>query len=639
MISCLFCFMLPNMIFAEDKAYDNGYASYKYKETTDEFDLGYGVKFHRDLASVAVTNKIACYNPDENLGKERPDVVNILDIAGDAEIELIPYAVLKKSSWQASTVRGFAAEYETAHPGEKVLAAINGDFFALGDDVPSSTGGTVSNGDYYKTTSEHPLQQNIVFKNKKEGKKIFTVDSSIDPDFTTTFVPTVTVYDREGVELYKTECQKVNEECLENEVSMFYCPVINDNKKDVSPVDAGDIWLVEDPLQSVASVKNGYYGKGAITAKKESFTLNKRNIFGVSSKNPDLNKYLCIGNIIRCQYEFKDERLKDVENMLGFPYHLITNNVPIGGGSAENSDINYHPRTAIGQREDGSIVLAVVDGRQKDKGMWGATGMEMAAMMAYYGCVDAWNLDGGGSSTMLVRKMPGWSYPYGYFDDIYPTCPWYVTNSPSQSGERADGNCLLVVVKERREKMEITSMTPNPEFLVSIPNPDKFDDFLIRIDDREEKVKDNKATFKDLLPTVLYHAFLVGVKDGKKTSLLEELYFTVYLKPTRVSADLKLERGKSGTEIVISYDTDNKESIAGIYFKLEDKKISSYDFPAKVESSLVFFDNFYKSPFYVVLKDEKEECYNDIDIRINLDVLCEEIKIRQAKNIDDMLNG
>lgn len=59
-----------------------------------------------------------------------------------------------------------------------------------------------------------------------------------------------------------------------------------------------------------------------------------------------------------------------------------------------------HPRTAAGLMADGELVLVVVDGRQRDSR--GVDLIELAALMRDLGCVEALNLDGGGSSTLVV---------------------------------------------------------------------------------------------------------------------------------------------------------------------------------------------------------------------------------------------
>ena len=67
-----------------------------------------------------------------------------------------------------------------------------------------------------------------------------------------------------------------------------------------------------------------------------------------------------------------------------------------GMGSGAN------PRTAIGQREDGSVLFLVTDGRGKN-GHLGATAADLIEVMDEYGAVNAANVDGGSSSTMYYN--------------------------------------------------------------------------------------------------------------------------------------------------------------------------------------------------------------------------------------------
>ena len=60
-----------------------------------------------------------------------------------------------------------------------------------------------------------------------------------------------------------------------------------------------------------------------------------------------------------------------------------------------------HPRTAIGVTGNGRILMLVVDGRTKRSK--GVTTVKLAQIMRSLGAVFALNLDGGGSSTMVVR--------------------------------------------------------------------------------------------------------------------------------------------------------------------------------------------------------------------------------------------
>jgi len=62
-----------------------------------------------------------------------------------------------------------------------------------------------------------------------------------------------------------------------------------------------------------------------------------------------------------------------------------------------------HPRTAAGYTADGRLILLVVDGRQKESR--GVSLQELATLMDELGCVEALNLDGGGSSAMVVKGV------------------------------------------------------------------------------------------------------------------------------------------------------------------------------------------------------------------------------------------
>ncbi len=64
-----------------------------------------------------------------------------------------------------------------------------------------------------------------------------------------------------------------------------------------------------------------------------------------------------------------------------------------GKGSGAN------PRTVIGQRADGAVLLLVTDGRGAS-GHLGATASDLIKIMKEYGAVNAANLDGGSSSSM-----------------------------------------------------------------------------------------------------------------------------------------------------------------------------------------------------------------------------------------------
>ena len=72
----------------------------------------------------------------------------------------------------------------------------------------------------------------------------------------------------------------------------------------------------------------------------------------------------------------------------------------------EAADIQYgasfgNPRTAIGQRSDGAVLMLVIDGRQATS--LGASFSDLMEIMLRYGAVNAYNLDGGSSSLLWYQ--------------------------------------------------------------------------------------------------------------------------------------------------------------------------------------------------------------------------------------------
>ena len=70
-----------------------------------------------------------------------------------------------------------------------------------------------------------------------------------------------------------------------------------------------------------------------------------------------------------------------------------------------NSSSGFNPRTAIGQRADGAVIMLCIDGRQA--GSLGGTYADIINIMVEYGAVNACNLDGGSSTIMLYRDQYG----------------------------------------------------------------------------------------------------------------------------------------------------------------------------------------------------------------------------------------
>ena len=68
---------------------------------------------------------------------------------------------------------------------------------------------------------------------------------------------------------------------------------------------------------------------------------------------------------------------------------------------AYNTNSGLNPRTAIGQRADGTVIFLCIDGRQASS--LGATYANIIDIMIEFGAVNACNLDGGSSTVMFQR--------------------------------------------------------------------------------------------------------------------------------------------------------------------------------------------------------------------------------------------
>ncbi len=69
---------------------------------------------------------------------------------------------------------------------------------------------------------------------------------------------------------------------------------------------------------------------------------------------------------------------------------------------AGNAVNDKHPRTAMGYTPDGKLIVLVVEGRHPGTAE-GASLTQLAQMLKDIGCEEALNLDGGGSSCMLIN--------------------------------------------------------------------------------------------------------------------------------------------------------------------------------------------------------------------------------------------
>lgn len=217
---------------------------------------------------------------------------------------------------------------------------------------------------------------------------------------------------------------------------------INVIKIPIVDVEMIDILMAKEPKQLMDSAFNSL-------VKKPTFMLNG-GLFGMVN-GVTLSTTMDEGKLLRKDvfsnfgfYTSKDGNFgfDDLENHFkdflgGSPSLVVNGKIQLDTKGLDDGFLNgRHPRTAIGMNKE-YLYLVVVDGRR----LWakGMTCKELAIFMLQLGCINAINLDGGGS-TRLCKNVSGKLKP---------------VNQPTEN--RAVDNFLCIYLKQNNKKTVIAS--------------------------------------------------------------------------------------------------------------------------------------------------------------------------------------
>jgi len=125
---------------------------------------------------------------------------------------------------------------------------------------------------------------------------------------------------------------------------------------------------------------------------------------------------------------------------------LVKSGRPIFNAGEALTPVQLHgrdPRTAIGQRADGTIVMVAVDGRRRGWSI-GITNWDLALTLVRYGCMTGFALDSGGSTTVAFDGQ--------------------VLNWPSDpAGERPVGEALVIAYSGVYVPPPAPTLSPNQD--------------------------------------------------------------------------------------------------------------------------------------------------------------------------------
>lgn len=291
--------------------------------------------------------------------------------------------------------------------GYKVLAGINGDIFDTANGTPRGT--VIHNGNI--VTSGYHADRVIVFNEQNE-----------------------TSMAKVGLKYSLTT--KLSSGTYNTDIGYFNVPdggagclfLYNRNYSASTRTTGQRVEVVIDVEDWQMAVNKSITGTIKSVVTKGNTPIGDKQFVLSASKSCPYGEWLekmQVGESIELSCTETGSGLAQAKEAVGLYHSIVENGEMVTRGTAVN------PRTAMGVKNDGSLVLYTVDGRQNDKSK-GLNIEELAHHLISLGCVEAWNLDGGGSSQMVVRQ-PG------------VDAKAKLKNSPSGSSARKVSNGILLV--------------------------------------------------------------------------------------------------------------------------------------------------------------------------------------------------
>lgn len=180
-----------------------------------------------------------------------------------------------------------------------------------------------------------------------------------------------------------------------------------------------ELGVLTEDAGAIAGVNGGiYYSSGnrggrplGVTVSNgeiQDISLGLAGLYLIGFDENNLLRIISLAGMNKAQVEelIKTEKIRDAvafqEESSDKNNHFVK--LIINGEKRELNGMGSgaNPRTAIGQRKDGSVLILVTDGRGKN-GHLGATASDIIDIMAEYGAVNAANLDGGSSSSLYYN--------------------------------------------------------------------------------------------------------------------------------------------------------------------------------------------------------------------------------------------
>ncbi len=490
--------------------YDSDFATYKEGEAIDQKDLGYGVEYLK-------TTALSTAKRGNSIATDSPEVVNMVAVPSATYVRVVNYTYPNKTGWAKQKLSVMVRSFEEENPGWIVLAGVNGDFYdwhSLDLVLPThTTGSAVSDGNVLRTVNSKSVGWT---NNGTENSFLYTDRLT----FTDYYILTIYDNNNDVIETFKVD--KVNEAPVDNELAVYYNYKVlasADTTTEVKvSVPANDSYIVRTPIRCLPT-ENSLYAKGEISAVNTECELVFGS-FAIVTKNPEITSHLAEGVTIRVQKDVTGA-MAECDQIMAVGSTLIENGI-ISEDNSDGMRLDRHPRTCLGVKEDGTLMFFTVDGRQQASGMYGMNQDELASMMKYYGCYQAFNVDGGGSTTFGIRDENG---------------EFVIVNSPSDGDERLVSNVMLVAVPELQLQLSDYTDQSVKFSYGDISHGIAIDNLKITINGVTKEMQSNEFVFDGLTPkTVCKYSYSYDIsykgQTYHKTSTEKE--FTTGCIPTKI---------------------------------------------------------------------------------------------------------
>ncbi len=156
--------------------------------------------------------------------------------------------------------------------------------------------------------------------------------------------------------------------------------------------------IAKDNKAIIAVNGGGFKYSGTVMRPKGTYIQDGKIIYNSNKKS----KLIAMNNdniLVLTQTTAKNAIASGIRDAVEFGPYLIVN----GKAAEYKGDGGYgnRPRTAIGQRQDGIILFVTIDGKS---GLTGTTMKELTNIFIRYKAYNAANLDGGGSSALVINN-------------------------------------------------------------------------------------------------------------------------------------------------------------------------------------------------------------------------------------------